>query len=75
MAPGVQASEGSLDQDVKIESLQENLEGQNSESPLEEKKSNKRIKYQKASFSLRAKLVQMVDTEGFSIRQVTKRLF
>lgn len=33
-------------------------------------KSNKRLKYQKASFHLRAKLVQMVDKEGLSIRQV-----
>jgi len=38
------------------------------------KKSNKRIKYQKASFDLRAKLVQMVNIEGYSIRQAAKKL-
>lgn len=38
------------------------------------KKSCKRIKYQKASFDLRARLVQMVDIEGYSIRQVNSPL-
>lgn len=36
----------------------------------EEKPGGKRIRYQKASFAMRAKLVQMVNNEGFSIRQV-----
>jgi len=41
---------------------------------LDSKKASKRLKYQKASFYLRAKLIQMVDNEGLSIRQASKRL-
>jgi transposase len=49
-------------------------EAQHSVKTAKKKKSNKRIKYQKASFNLRAQLVQMVDQEGYSIRQAAKKL-
>ena len=55
----------------KNPTLKEKVEASREIKASSKKKSGKRIKYQKASFDIRAKLVQMVDIEGYSIRQVT----
>lgn len=52
-----------------------NTEFHQSVKRLNKKKSSKRVRYQKASFNLRATLVQMVDNEGYSIRQVKNHRF
>ena len=56
---------------AEIKDLKVKVEAQRPAKVTKKRKTHKRIKYQKAPFALRAKLVEMVNNEGYSIRQVT----